>query len=57
VKREQFRQCVQHGLESLLTLPDELWEWSQPMIRLTMRNGETVVVGIEVMGDGEDSDD
>jgi hypothetical protein len=35
------------GMESLMTMPDDLWHDGFPVIRLTTRQGEVVIVGIE----------
>jgi hypothetical protein len=45
--KDRFRRLVMGGMESLMTMPDDLWHDGFPVIRLTTRQGEVVIVGIE----------
>jgi hypothetical protein len=60
--KADFRHLVLHGMESLMTLPDNLWECTLPAISISVRdrNGVRlrVIVGVEEVEDhGSDSNE
>jgi hypothetical protein len=57
--KELFRKLVLGGMESLMALPDDLFEQTYPSIRLAMRNrisGEVQVVFVGIEPDADDDE-
>lgn len=51
--KDQFRRLAMAGIDQVLSLPDDLWGMTRPMVALTVGE-ESVVIGIKLREDDED---
>ena len=56
--KDDFRKYATAAMNTLLDIPDELFEATAPVARIHIRGkGEAVIVGIELPYDDQDEDD
>lgn len=53
--KDQFRRLALAGIDQVLSMPDDLWEMTRPIVALTV-GSESVVIGIKLREDDEDQE-
>jgi hypothetical protein len=48
--KEQFRALITNAIDTIMSMPDDLWESGYPMLRINIKgSNERIVAGIEEM--------